>query len=59
MPKNTPKIDEKAVSELSSIITTWGKKYKVRFSKHIKFNSQEIDIELRVMKPVIERKLVD
>lgn len=52
-------IDEKAISKLSGWIDEWSKAYGVKFHKHIKYNNQEIDIELRIVKPEIERKLVD
>lgn len=52
-------IDEKAISELSALIDSWSKKYKRQYHKRIKYNNQEINIELRLVKPEIERKLVD
>ena len=56
---NQSKIDEKAINELSGVIDEWAKKYQARYNKHIEFNYKEIDIELRLIKPEIERKLVD
>lgn len=52
-------IDEKAISELSAAISEWAKRYGRKYHKHIEYNVQEIDIELRLVKPEIERKLVD
>lgn len=51
--------DEEAISELSALISSWAKKYGKKYSKHIQYNYKEIDIELRLMQPEIERKLVD
>lgn len=52
-------IDEKAISELSGLISDWARKYGRQYIKHIQFSYEEIDIELRLVKPEIERKLVD
>lgn len=52
-------IDEKAISELSGLISQWSKKYGKTYNKHIEYSDEEIDIELRIVKPEIERKLVD
>jgi hypothetical protein len=52
-------VDEVAIHELSGLISEWAKRYGRAYHKHIKYNSQEIDIELRLVKPEVERKLVD
>lgn len=51
-------VDEKAISELSALISEWAKKYDKQYHKHISYGYEEIDINLKLVKPEIERKLV-
>lgn len=52
-------IDDKAISELSALISEWANKHGKQYFKHISYGYEKIDIELSLVKPEIERKLVD